>query len=134
MVFEACRMAQEQPPYFQIREQTLHLAIDHVEEFLRAAGYLDSLANRSFISNQAEAILARIRTDSLHNNGNAICLTRTQLTTKFAPNPGRRGAITPEHLYSHIIPMLIAQGNATRLRKNGKMELYAFRPEDQGLA
>jgi hypothetical protein len=60
-IFETSRAAYFQRPFRFIEDTTLELAIAHVDECLRSAAFLDSLANRAAIINQAESVLARIR-------------------------------------------------------------------------
>ena len=61
MIFEACRWAKA--PFFEdgekpwrgvIEERTLNLAIEHVGENLKAADYLDQIANKTEIAEEAE--------------------------------------------------------------------------------
>jgi hypothetical protein len=80
------------------------------------------------IKADAEVLLAKIRIDfaSRARNG-AIVLTKTQLTSRYAHN-GKRG-MSANDLYLRQIPHLIHAGQAKPLKKNGKLERYAFRVE-----
>jgi hypothetical protein len=129
IIFEFSRAARDKPFRVSIRDDTLQLAIAHVEQCLEAARFLDLIANRATISDDAEVLLAKIRVDFGHDNPdpNTILLTRSQITAKYAANSSRRGALTPEDLYLRIIPTLIRQGFAKLAKKEGKLEIYAFR-------
>ena len=58
-----------------------------------------------------------------------IYVTRSELTRRFCHNTGRQGATTPDELYLQIMPELERQGDAVRVLKEGKFEVYAFRTE-----
>jgi hypothetical protein len=58
-----------------------------------------------------------------------IMLSRSEITAKYASHTGRRGALSSEDLYLRIIPTLIGQGLAKLAKKEGKLEIYAFRKE-----
>jgi hypothetical protein len=136
MLFEACRWATDTTQSFgEIRRDTLELAAEHGRYCLTAGRALDAIGNRSEIRDRADSILAKIRTDfaaaANPANGGGIELTRTQLTSRFAPNPDRAGAITPARLYNEILPDLIKRGLARELpREGGKGRVYQFAAGD----
>jgi hypothetical protein len=129
MIFEACRSASSRSSSLEIQAPTLRLAIDHVEECLRAAASLDLIAHRIYIANDAEWLLAHIRLDfrTKAKNG-SIILSRTDLTSKYA-NHGSRG-LSVNDLYQRLVPYLIERRQAKALPKEGKLERYAFRTQD----
>jgi hypothetical protein len=132
-IFEFCRAARTRPPKVCIREDTLRLAIDHVGACLDAAAFLDLIANRATVSADAEVLLAKIRIDfgddRYQPHPETIMLSRSEITAKYASHTGRRGALSSEDLYLRIIPTLIGQGLAKLAKKEGKLEIYAFRKE-----
>ena len=92
---------------------------------------LDAIGRRGEIRDEADAILAKIRTDfTAFVKDGRIELTRTQLTSRFAPNPGRNGAMTPGRLYAEIIPDLITRQFAREIPKAGKLHVYQFMAGD----
>ena len=95
----------------------------------RRSNRLDAIVQRVYIANDAEWLLARIRSDfvALAKDG-AIVLSRTDITSKYA-NHGRRG-LNVRDLYGKLIPHLIARGSAKLLSKESKLEVYAFRAGD----
>ena len=117
-------------PELRLRTEVLQLAIDHVEACLRAASSLDQVANRKGIAEQAQILLAYIRTKFWDSARNAsIILTRTQITDSYAHNASRHSDSPVTYIYAQLIPYLIRIGDAKRLAKEGKKETYAFRVE-----
>jgi hypothetical protein len=110
---------------------TLELAIAYVEECFKAAQSLNDVANKNVIREQAETLLANIRSDfQFHpDDSGSIIVTRTQITKTYAPHPGRRSGLTINDLYVRIIPCLIASGEALLLPREDRKEIYAFRAE-----
>src|SRR6516165_9590723 len=106
------------------------MAIDHVESCLKAAGSLDQVANRKAIAEQAQILLAYVRTKfrGLARNG-SIILIRTQITDSYAHNASRHSDSPVTYIYDKLIPYLIRIGEAKLLAKEGKKETYAFRTE-----
>ena len=116
-----------------IQADTLDLAARHEAYCLAANRNLDVIANRAEIQDEADAILAQIRSGKcgqLQADGH-FHLTRTQLTNQFASHPGRHGAMTPERLYSTIIPDLIKRRLAKAPEKRGKLEVFLFRGDEE---
>ena len=127
MIFEACRSIQADSRNLEIQKHTMKLAIEHIEECLKASSRLEGICRKAYIENDAEWLLARIRNDfRLLAKDGSIILSRTEITSKYA-NHGHRGAQNVRHIYTHLIPELISQGQATLLQKDGKLERYAFR-------
>jgi hypothetical protein len=62
------------------------------------------------------------------DDGNYL-LTKTQLTYRLAPHPGRPGHLCPNELYEQIIPRLIERGQAVLVSKIAKTKTYAFNGE-----
>jgi|LakMenEpi03Aug12_release.lakeMendotaPanAssembly.Ray.scaffolds.fasta_scaffold92698_2 hypothetical protein len=132
MIFEACRWAANRArKSSEIQRDTLQLAAEHGRYCLSAGRSLDAIGRRGEIRDEADAILAKIRTDfTAFVKDGRIELTRTQLTSRFAPNPGRNGAMTPGRLYSEIIPDLITRQFAREIPKAGKLHVYQFMAGD----
>jgi hypothetical protein len=131
MIFEACIRAKTGTPGFNtVSKAALLLAIDHVNAALDAAKYLDSIANRAVVLNDAEILLSKIRKDFWGlAKGGAITLTRSEITAKYAPHSSRQGSWNPDMLFLKMIPALARQGMAKLHEKTGKKEVYAFRCE-----
>ena len=102
---------------------------------LCASRQLDTLSERAEITNDADIVLAKIRTPCHRRGGGEeneeieefVELTRTQLTSAFAHNTGRPSAMTTERLYSKVIPNLIERGLAALGKKRG---VFLFRLND----
>ena len=133
MIFEACRWAADKTRECrEIQRDTLELAAAHGRYCLGAGQSLDAIGRRGEIREQADAILANIRTEfAAQVKEGKIELNRTQLTHRFAANPGRPGAMTPGRLYSEIIPDLAKRGLARSLPKAGKLNAYQFDAADK---
>jgi hypothetical protein len=140
MLFESARICVHDPqtipggPPLIIRKDILELAIAHDKECFQAGQQLADVTNLKVIKESAETLLANIRSEFVKfkhpYDPNAIVLTRTQLTNKYAHNPGRRSGYKVGDLYKQIIPYLIRTGDAKLLTKDGKKETYAFRVEN----
>ena len=133
MIFEACRWAKDRTRDWQeIQRDTLELAAAHGRYCLMAGRALDTIGKRGEIRDEADAILAHIRAEFVaFAKGGRIELTRTQLTHRFAANPGRPGAMKPGRLYSEIIPDLEKRDLARPLPKAGKLHVYQFDARDK---
>jgi hypothetical protein len=133
MIFEVCRWLKDKASdWHVIQVDTLDLAARHEAYCVAANKSLDAIANRAEIENEADSILAQIRSGKCGQpqpNGH-FYLTRTQLTNQFASHPGRHGAMTPERLYCVVIPDLIKRRLA-KLEKRGKLEHYLFRGDGE---
>jgi len=135
MIFEACRWVYDQSREpLLIQEDTLNIASQHVKQCIQASQILETIGNRAEIRNEADSIHAQIQkqymyiTDKIQ--GGFINLTKSELTSRFAPHTGRRGAMTPDRLYNVIFPDLIYRGRAKGPLQEGKKVLYAFKIED----
>jgi len=128
MIFQTARWAlAKKAPARLIEAETLAVAIQHVEECLAAADFLDSLAHRAKIAADAEIILAAIQHDFRDRaQAGTIFLGRSEITRRFARNSSREGSLKPDDLYLRIIPVLERQGLAKRIRRE-PAELYAFK-------
>src|ERR1017187_2176747 len=130
MVFEVCRWAKNDlRDWDTIQRDTLALAAEHERYCLEAGSALDSIGERAEIRNEADSILALIRSSGKPDQYGHINLTRTDLTVRFAPHPERRVAMTPDRLYTKILPDLIKRGLARLAQKDGKRETYEFTVE-----
>jgi hypothetical protein len=131
IIFEACRAALTRSHPSDLSKASLELAIAHIEQCLAGARFLDSIANRATFEAKAEVLLANIQHDYRdQSESNAIYLTRSEITRKYAPHSIRPGALNPDDLYQQIIPRLIRQGSAKLTKKEGKLEVYAFKKEE----
>jgi hypothetical protein len=133
MIFEVARWAVDtRREWREIQPETLELAAEHEEYCVEANRQLDTIGARAETRAVADAILAKIHTmivNRVHEDG-WIRLTRSEITAKFAANPGRsKGEMTPDRLYTVIIPDLIIRHLARLDTKQGKGEVYAFRPD-----
>ena len=139
MIFETTRWAkQANSPLFGpggqwrgvIDERTLNDAINHTNGCLKAAEFLDSIANKAEIAAEAEILLAHVRRDFIVNQReDYIFTTRSDLTGRYCKNSSRSGSWKPHDLYLRFIPHLERQGEACLLTQRGKQELFAFRTE-----
>jgi hypothetical protein len=131
MIFEAALWAKGGGAWSGVLSPgALECAIDHVASCLEAASWLDGIAHRASIAEDAEVILARILRDfAVHRRGDTLYATRNDLTRAYCHDSGRRGALQPHGLYHRLLPALIAQGKAQLALKDGKREVYAFRVE-----
>jgi hypothetical protein len=131
MIFQASRWALEKKvPAMMIEPETLTLAIEHVEECLKAAEFLDGLSGRARIAADAEVMLATIRHEfRTQAKAGTIFLTRTEITRRFAHNSGRAGALRPDDIYLRLIPAMEARGWAKLIRRE-PAEVYAFKANE----
>ena len=138
MIFQAARAAKANLNNSGVLEiESLELAAKHMEECLKAAFYLESIANRAQIASDAQILIERIRHDFMpqllpgtQKKCNAIYLSRTDLTAAYAHHSRRANTWKPDDLYLRMIPHLEALGLATLAFKKGKFELYAFKATD----
>jgi hypothetical protein len=137
MIFEATRFAKNaNSPLFGndgqwcgvIDEGTLNCAIEHTNQCLKAAEFLDSIANKEVITREAEILLAHVRSD-FSRADDFIFVTRTDLTRQYCRNSGRAGSWKPDDLYLRFIPHLERRGEACPLVQRGKQEWFVFRAE-----
>jgi hypothetical protein len=130
-IFEACRWAKTgDGDGLTVRADTLQTAFDHQLACLEAADELETLGRRAAIQEQADIVLAAIRTDPKFGDVEGWhILTRSDLTSKFANNSGRAGSLTTLQLYNEIIPNLQARGLCELAEKVGRLERYQFAAE-----
>ncbi|WP_338687995.1 DUF3987 domain-containing protein [Haloferula helveola] len=133
-IFEAARWAKtKEGDGLTIRDETLQIAFEHQKACLDAADEMETIGRRAAIEEQADVILAGIRTDSRFSSGDDWhTLTRSELTSKFANNSGRAGSLTVRQLYDEIVPNLITRGLCRRGEKVGRLERYLFAAETTG--
>jgi hypothetical protein len=133
MIFQACVCAKQNTPLHHISGEVLQYAIEHMEGCLEAAKMLSLMADRVPIQNAGEVMLITIRKDWQAMKGwcegEWIYLTRGQITYKFGRNPDRPTSWLLDDIYNKFIPMLIQEGDARFVSKEGKKETYAFRIE-----
>lgn len=130
MIFEACiaiSASRGMPQFFSL--DALETAARYVEAHMQGAEFIDRYGVRKVIEERAEVVLATVRRKFNATPPDTIYVTRSDLTRQFCMHTGRRGAMTPEELYLKIIPELERQGEATRVVKQGRFEIYAFRTE-----
>jgi hypothetical protein len=131
MIFEACIAAHHQlentPQLFSLA--SLQPATAYVEAHMKAAEFLDQHGMRKAAQELSEVVLAIVRKDFIPTRPETIYVTRTELTRRFCHHTGRQGAMTVDDLYQRIIPELQQQGEAIRVIKEGRFEVYAFRVE-----
>ena len=131
IIFEACRCAFRGTMIKEISVESLKLAIEHVTENMRSAAFLESIADRAVIVQQAEFVLANVRAKFRCQRYLTIYATKSELTYELCKHSGRHGALTPDDLYRHIIPYLESQGLAVMVQKRGKLEVFAFQAEEK---
>lgn len=131
MIFELCRWAKSQRNNpLEIRPDTLKTAFAHAKMGMEAFRVIQTIGERAEIRSEADSLLATIRAEwGAHFPGMPIILSKSQITHRFAGNPSRKGARTPEHLYEKVIPDLIRRHQARDLGKSGNLHRFAFRPE-----
>lgn len=129
MVFEAAIWAKRGGEWKgALSMEALESAVAHVAEALEAASFLDNIANRFAIAENAEVIFERIQCDFAEKRrGDTIYASRSELTRAYCHDSGRRGALKPHDFYNRVIPALTRQGKAALAIKNGIREVYAFR-------
>lgn len=129
MTFEAAMWAKRGGEWTgALSLEALEYAIAHVAESLEAASFLDGIANRFAIAENAEVIFERIQRDfAARRRGDTIYVSRSELTRAYCHDSGRRGALKPHDFYHRVIPALSRQGKAALAVKDGKREVYAFR-------
>jgi hypothetical protein len=127
-IFEACRWAKTgEGDGITVRADTLRTAFHHQLACLEAADEMETIGRRSIIQEQAELVLAGIRTDPRFPSMEGWhCLTRSDLTNKFARNSGRLNSLTTRQLYAEIIPHLQRQRLCRPTEKSGQLERYLF--------
>jgi hypothetical protein len=135
-IFEACRWAKtREGDGLSVRRSTLEVAYKHQLACLDAADELETLGRLAAIQEQADVILAGIQTDERYRAKDGWhSLTRSELTSKFADNPGRAGSLSPRQLYQEIIPNLQRRGLCQLAAKVGRLERFLFVSETEHLS
>lgn len=124
IIFQACRWAKGSiaDPY-TLTADVLELAEAHQNACLDALTELEATGRRWEMEDTAEWLMAQISGD--HPGQRSAQYTRSQLTRRFARNPGRLGALTASRLHCEIIPKLLEKGHC-RLARAGKTLLCIF--------
>jgi hypothetical protein len=131
MIFEACCAVHDgETEWYEISDQSLELAIEHIEENLRSAEYVDKVIEQRAITQEAEILLAVIRQEFQSGADGTVYASRSQLTRRFCAN-GRGRNLTVDDLYYKFIPALEAIGMARLVIEKGNLKIYAFAPEEQ---
>jgi hypothetical protein len=114
-----------------IELSTLETAMAHSNQCVRSAHALDAIGNRAEIEGDADVLLANIHHDFRDKRvGDAIVLTRTDLTRAYAHHSGRRGSLKPDDLYQRLIPDLIRRRKAKEIPRPNKQPAFAFKLEE----
>ena len=131
MLFEACSaVSAGETEWYEISDESLRLAIEHIEEHLRSAEYVDKVIEQRAVTQEAEILLAVIRQEFQAGSDGTIYANRSQLTRRFCAN-GRGRSLTVDDLYYKFIPALEAIGMAKLVIEKGNLKIYAFAPEEQ---
>jgi len=127
IIFQACRWARgSTTDPFTITPEILELAEAHQNACLDALVELEGMGRRLQVDDTAEWLLAQIMGDpSVKPGQRQAVYTRSQLTHRFAANPGRMGALTASKIYSEIIPHLVSRQQCV-VSKPGSHTLYTF--------
>ena len=132
MIFEVCRWLKDSSrDWKSIQPGTLQIAANHEKFCVHSSRILDTIGIRAEVRNEADILLAKVRTDfGSKKQGNWISLTKSEITSKFAPHSSRPGTITPERIYGNIIPDLVKRGLAKLEARTGKREVFGFLADD----
>ena len=127
IIFQACRWARGSiTDPFTITPEILELAEAHQNGCLDALIQLEGMSRRVQVEDTAEWLIAQIIGDhSVKPGQHRAVFTRSELTRRFAANPGRIGALTASKLYGEIIPHLISRQQCV-MTKSDKHTLYTF--------
>jgi hypothetical protein len=131
MLFESCRCAYRGTTIKEIKAGTLELAIQHVEENMKSAAFLESIAERAVTAKSAELVLATVRNKFPASRPRTIYATRSGLTYELCKHGGRQGALTTDDLYNQVIPYLETQNLAQTVLKKGNLTVFAFQTEQE---
>ena len=128
VIFQACRWAKGSiTDPFVITDDILAMAEAHQDACLDALMFVEGVSKRIQVSDTAEWLLAQISGDyNTAPEQRRAVYTKTELSRRFAANPGRTGALTVSRLYGEIIPRLIELGRCKQLSKKGKLVTYEF--------
>ncbi|MDI1312107.1 DUF3987 domain-containing protein [Prosthecobacter sp.] len=127
IIFQACRWARGSiTDPFTITPEILELAEAHQNGCLDALIQLEGMSRRVQVDDTAEWLLAQITGDhSVRPGQKQAAYTKSQLTHRFAANPGRLGALTASKLYGDIIPHLVSRQQCV-VSKSGNLYTYTF--------
>lgn len=131
MLFEACiTVSYGDTEAYEISDESLRLTIEHIEENLRSAEYVDKAIEQRTITQEAEIILAVIRQEFQAQADGTIYASRSQLTRRFCSH-GRGQSLKVDDLYLKFIPALESIGVAKLVVEKGNLKIYAFAPEEK---
>ncbi len=127
IIFQACRWARGSiTDPFTITPDILELAEAHQNGCLDALIQLEGMSRRVQVDDTAEWLIAQIIGDhSVKPGQHRAVFTRSELTRRFAANPGRIGALTASKLYGEIIPHLVSRQQC-EVTKTGQLYTYTF--------
>ena len=80
---------------------------------------LEAQSRRVLVADAGEWLLSQISGD--HPGQRSADYTRTELTRRFAANPGRQGALTVSRLYGEILPPAHGEGPLPHPLQGGQM-------------
>lgn len=138
MIFQALRVISPNSPNspsawapMKLDKEVLKWANLHVQNRLTDARELDSLGKHDELLRNCELVHSVVVNEFSKKrlDGDVIILTRSDLTTRFCNNPSRNSSLSPS-LYTQVIPELIRQGLCAELPKEGRLQRYAFKPDD----
>ena len=132
MIFESARWAKTKrgiPPN-SISAESLSLAESHVLKTIMSFDLMQTLGRKAELTDEGDTMMARIRREFTANRrGNAIWLTKTDLTYAFAKNSGRSGSRSTTDIYLRFIPALERRGLAKLHGRIADREWFAFLAE-----
>jgi len=130
MVFHLCRYAKNRVANWQIIDaESLRWAISHVNQCMQSVRALDSISQRTAIIEEADSLYAQVLCRFRENRkGDAVFVSKTELTNAFAKNPNRPNALKPNRLYGVILPHLIGKGVAKCVSEEGRVK-FVFKGE-----
>lgn len=107
-----------------VTEERLNEAFEHQKACLEAASEMETMGKRSAIADKAEAILATIQAEK--SSETTITFSKSQLTSKFCNNSGRRtGSLSTHELYNEVVPFLESRKEC-RIQKEQRTSFYHF--------
>jgi hypothetical protein len=93
-----------------ITKKSLETAIEHVEQTMRSAAFLEAIGQRAVTAAEAELVLATIREKFPILRPRTIYTTKSELTYTLCQHGTRKGALSTDDLYDKVISYLESQG------------------------
>lgn len=125
VIFQCCRYAAGNvSDPFTITRDVLELAERHQDDCLDALVELESTGRQFDLEDISEGILAQLAEAA--DGKTEIVQTKSELTRRFAANPGRAGSLKPSRLYGEILPHMIRKGRAKLIGRERKLHTYRF--------